>query len=203
MASDDSKQYTIDTYNKSSVKLAEYFNGIGSKKEDISLVSCFIPLENPNVLEIGCGDGREAAEIAEITDNYLGVDISEGMIDLARERFPGMIFKVADLEGYRFEELVDAVFSFATFLHLPKEEFAQALEVVHKGLNAGGVLYLTLKARDSYQEEIKEDDFGKRMFYYYTHDDVTELMGDMFEELYYDDQQIGSTDWMSILVRKQ
>lgn len=54
-----------------------------------------------NVLELGCGTGSTALELAGGVGTYLGTDISPGMIDIARAKFgpdtpDGLSFDVAD-----------------------------------------------------------------------------------------------------------
>ncbi len=81
----DLKKQTIETYNKSVPALAKKFANFGPCIEDINRGFSCISKSNPNVLEIGCGYGREAKEILRLTDRYLGVDISETMIEMAKE----------------------------------------------------------------------------------------------------------------------
>ena len=54
--------------------------------------------DNPCVLEIGCGDGRDAKRIVRFTKNYLGFDISSGMVELAEKRVPQARFLVRNSE---------------------------------------------------------------------------------------------------------
>ncbi|MEJ6388362.1 class I SAM-dependent methyltransferase [Gymnodinialimonas ulvae] len=53
------------------------------------------------VLELGCGTGSTALELAGGVSSYLGTDVSPGMIDIARAKLgadtaPGLSFAVAD-----------------------------------------------------------------------------------------------------------
>jgi len=82
---------------------------------------------NEAILDIGCGDGKITAEIAErLPDGYItGVDKSRDMIETARESFPkkkynNLDFKKCDAEKLEFTEEFDIVFSNAT-LHWIKE----------------------------------------------------------------------------------
>jgi SAM-dependent methyltransferase len=68
--------------------------------------SFFIPPE-VRVLELGCGLGDL---LASVKPSYgVGIDFSEKIIDIARERHPGLIFKVMDAENLQLDETFDYV----------------------------------------------------------------------------------------------
>ena len=73
---------------------------------------------NPSVLEIGCGNGRDAAEICKRTNKYLGLDIAEKFIEIARQKVPQGRFEIADVETYDFPQNLDIVFAFASPLRV-------------------------------------------------------------------------------------
>src|SRR3989338_2033199 len=98
----DLKKQTVETYNKSVAGLAKKFSNFGPRVDDIKRGFSYVSRNNPNVLEIGCGYGREAKEILWHTNKYLGMDISEEMIKMAKEQVPEGSFVVADVENYNF-----------------------------------------------------------------------------------------------------
>lgn len=99
----DYRKLTVETYDKSAKELAEYFRGIGPRTNDIQLA---IELAGnppaPRILEIGCGDGRDAREIVGLTPNYTGFDISKELIKIARQHVPQGNFEVADAISYPY-----------------------------------------------------------------------------------------------------
>ena len=96
------KEQTIDTYNNNAQGFANKFDGMGARIHDIEATLALVPKENPNVLEIGCGNGRDAVEICKQTKNYAGLDISRKLIGLARKKVSRGRFEVADIETYTF-----------------------------------------------------------------------------------------------------
>lgn len=63
-------------------------------------------LAAPELLEIGCGSGYCSEAIAHLGTpgvRYTGLDYSEEMIDVARERYPGLRFVVGDAAALPFE----------------------------------------------------------------------------------------------------
>ena len=73
---------------------------------------------NEHVLDIGCGDGKVTAEIANAVPNgsVVGIDASEEMIGFARKTFPAkkvpnLEFHVMDARRIRFGSRFDLAFS--------------------------------------------------------------------------------------------
>ncbi|MDZ7785943.1 MAG: class I SAM-dependent methyltransferase [Candidatus Saccharibacteria bacterium] len=201
------KQVTVDTYNKSAKELAEYFRGIGSRVKDIEkALELAGNTNNPKVLEIGCGDGRDAKEIVKRTKSYLGFDISEELIKLAKVHAPGGKFVVADAVRFNYgKDNYDVVFAFASLLHLNKSEVGDVLQKVHVALKENGVFYVSLKLANTYEEKVKDDKFGKRMFYFYNPQVIKELAGDAYEVVDEDGGfvTVGNTKWFEMALRKR
>ncbi|HVC36025.1 MAG TPA: orotidine 5'-phosphate decarboxylase / HUMPS family protein [Candidatus Dormibacteraeota bacterium] len=89
------QQETIKSYDGSAQALSNYFQGIGSRTTDIELG---LDLANASdgharVVEIGCGDGRDATEIVKRVAWYEGFDPSKGMLDQARVGTPSAAIK--------------------------------------------------------------------------------------------------------------
>jgi SAM-dependent methyltransferase len=200
----DWKQKTVDTYNKSAVELAEYFKGIGPRVKDIEKAFELAGnRQNPNVLEIGCGDGRDAKEIVKYTTNYIGFDISSELIKIARGHAPGVSFEVADAVSYKYPKDLDVVFAFAALLHLDKYEVAQILKLVHISLKPGGIFYISLKYMPEYIQKVKKDKYGERLFYFYNPTEIQDMAGKYYETVLENRQKIGDTDWFTIALRNK
>jgi len=92
------------------------------------------------VLDLGCGDGRLTARLADRvpSGSVLGIDASPGMLATASalER-PNLHFVLMDIGHMEFAGEFDVVFSNAT-LHWIKDH-ARLLAAVHKALAPGGV----------------------------------------------------------------
>ena len=101
------------------------------------------------VLDVGCGDGKVSAEIAESVPagRVVGVDLSAEMIALAQARFPvsaysNLCFQQADASRLPFEGEFDVVFSNAT-LHWLRDH-RPALRGIARSLKAGGKILLQM-----------------------------------------------------------
>lgn len=200
---EDIRAETVATYNKSASALADYFAGIGSRVKDIQLA--FKLAGDPDqakVLEIGCGDGRDAAEIIKRTDEYTGMDISNGMLAVARKKMPKTRFIQADIANFEFPHNLDIIFSFASLLHSDKDEVTQVLARAHKTLKPSGIFFISLKHMPEYMEQVKEDTFGRRLFYFYNPELITELAGKGYQSIFQDFQKLGNTNWFTVALKR-
>ncbi len=171
----DKKTQTINTYNTSAASLAKKFDELGARVNDITEAFDLVKKDNPNVLEIGCGNGRDAGDIIKRTNNYLGIDISEKLIELAGEKVPQAKFEVVDIEEYALPKDLDIIFAFASLIHVPKDRLQKILDEAFENLTDGGVIRLSMKHADSYTEVTKQDEFGTRTYYHYSQKDIEEL----------------------------
>jgi trans-aconitate 2-methyltransferase len=98
------------------------------------------------VLDVGCGDGKITAEIADRlpTGSILGIDRSHDMIDYARKHNPraNLDFAVCGACEMAFPAEFDLAVSFNT-LHWVHEQEA-ALRALHDSLKAGGAAFLQM-----------------------------------------------------------
>ncbi|HEY4515599.1 MAG TPA: class I SAM-dependent methyltransferase [Candidatus Paceibacterota bacterium] len=198
----DKKLQTVDTYNKSAKALADKFDSLGARISDIEETFALVNKENPNVLEIGCGNGRDAVEILKKTNHYLGIDISGELIRLAREKIPGANFEVADIASFEFSNGLDIVFAFASLIHVTKGEFKDILEKLFKSMNTGGVVRISLKHSPEYKEVTEESEFGIRTYYHYSEQDIQELVKD-FSIIKSEVLKKGRTIWLEVILKKE
>lgn len=197
----DLKAQTVETYNKSARALAQKFNSQGARIEDIDYVFSICGKNNPRVFEIGCGNGRDAAEICKRTTSYEAIDISEELIRLAKETVPQGTFTVADVEVYTFPPNIDIVFSFASLIHVPKESFKEILDKIHLSLNEKGLLFISLKYSPVYQQVTKTDEFGTRTYWHYSPQDIAHLAF-RYTTLHTTIHDVRGQVWMDILLQK-
>ncbi len=54
----------------------------------------------------------------------------------------------------------------------------------------------------TYTQKIKEDMYGRRLFYFYNPEHLKELASDTYETVFLDFQKIDSTEWFSIALTK-
>ena len=74
------------------------------------VVELLSPQTGERILDLGCGTGALAAEVASRSRSH-GVDRSTEMIDRARRKFPAIRFEVCDARKLPFVDEFNAVFS--------------------------------------------------------------------------------------------
>ena len=102
-----------------------------------------------NILDLGCGDGKVTAEIANLINNgtVIGIDNSKQMIELAQEKYPfnkypNLSFQVMDASYLPFSNCFDIAFSNAV-LHWVKNH-QPVIEGLYKSLRVGGKILLRM-----------------------------------------------------------
>ena len=89
-------------------------------------------LTGMRVLDAGCGTGALAVEAARRGAEVIAVDISESLIDVARERLPGKLpgsvtFRVGDMLDPAFGDF-DHVVAMDSLIHYSPEDVLHSLE---------------------------------------------------------------------------
>lgn len=196
------KKITIDTYDRNAKLFSDKFDKSGKRVKDIEEVFNLINKDNPTVLEIGCGNGRDAEEIIKHTDNYLGIDISKQFIKLAKQKLPHTKFEVADIENFLFQRKIDVIFAFASLIHIPKKSMQKILRKSISALNKNGIFRISLKYGDSYVQKTKIDEFGERTYYLYSKKDIEEMSAG-FEIIKNELEDVRSQMWIEIILRKK
>ena len=104
-------------------ELSEYMNKWDGE-EFISLLDLDV---NKTVLEIGCSTGRIAKKIVDFCKTYIGIDVSQKTIDVAKNHFKNnnnARFFDGDFLNYDFYQKFDVICSTLTFMHIQNKEFA-------------------------------------------------------------------------------
>ena len=112
------------------------------------------------VLEIGCGIGRVGRELARYCQEWVGVDISAPMIEIARKRLEGIpnakleVLPRSDLSIFP-DRSFDAIYCTIVFMHLDAWDVFRYIRDAHRCLRAEGRAYfdhINLLAREGWQK---------------------------------------------------
>lgn len=120
------------------------------------LIGWLAPQKGERILDVGCGTGQLAAEIAEYGARVTGMDLSAPMIEKAKNAYPALTFDVKDLRDFAYGEPFDAVFSNAA-LHWVDDQ-QSAIACMHRALKSGGRLVLEMGGKGNVQEIIQAVD---------------------------------------------
>ena len=129
-------------------------------------------LPEGKILEIGSGGGRDAKELIELGYEYTGIDVSEGLIAVAKKLNPNGKFFLKSLYELDFpENEFDGFWSSATLLHIPKERIKEVLQNIHQVIRKDGIGFISLKQGTG--EKIESDN---RLFAYYEKDEFKKIL---------------------------
>jgi SAM-dependent methyltransferase len=203
MTSRSDKKINIQTYNKTAQAHAKKFDGIGPRVEEIKRVFSYLDKPNPNVLELGCGNGRDARVIIPKANNYLGLDISTELIKIARATVPTARFKVKDFESTNYPSNLDIIFSFASLLHVDKQGVKKILNKAVNSLNQGGLFYLSTKHGSYRREKIAKEGHGPKVYFFYDLITFQKIMPSNFKIVFHEVEVFNGQKWIHILLQKQ
>jgi SAM-dependent methyltransferase len=105
------------------------------------------------VLDVACGTGRHAVELARRGYEVVGIDLSLAMLaragEEAQEQGVKLNFVQGDIREMTFEAQFDGAYCWNTsFGYFEEEKNAQVVAGVHRALKAGGLFLLDVANRD-------------------------------------------------------
>ncbi len=118
----------------------------GTRDHDVSqnIAALLRHIEAPppwNILDLGCGPGRDLATFRDLGHIAVGLDGSAALAAMAREHSGCEVweqdFLALQLPAGRF----DGIFANACLFHVPTQELPRVLREVHATLKPGGVLF--------------------------------------------------------------
>jgi len=121
--------WDTDLYEQKHAFVSEFGKG---------LVALLDPQAGERILDLGCGTGHLASEIAERGAHVVGIDSSPAMIEAAREAYPNLAFQVMDAQNFSFTEPFDAIFSNAALHWINEPE--NVVQCIATALKPGGRL---------------------------------------------------------------
>lgn len=152
---------TISQWNNAAVKYTEEQETSEYAESNKKIVMRrFKHFSGEKILDIGCGYGFFTDYFRSIGANAYGIDGSEKMIEIARERYPMTSFSVADItkpldiESDRFE----MIFSNQVFMDI--ENIDLVFSECSRLLKTGGILYYSIVHPAFYDGHWLKDENG-------------------------------------------
>ncbi|MDL4773731.1 MULTISPECIES: class I SAM-dependent methyltransferase [Thermomonosporaceae] len=111
------------------------------------------------VADVGCGPGHVTAHLHELGLEAFGIDLSPGMIDVARRDHPGLRFDVGSMTDLNLPDAsVAGLLAWQSLIHIPDEQALTVFEHFHRALRPGGPLQLLFHVGDGSQ--LKTEGYG-------------------------------------------
>ncbi|MBN2142040.1 class I SAM-dependent methyltransferase [Candidatus Woesearchaeota archaeon] len=130
-------------------------------------------LPTGNVIDVGCGTGSDARMFIPIGYDYLGIDLSVPLLDVAKEVAPEADFRLMNLynlaseieSGFKDDEF-DLVWAACSLIHVPKARIDDALTGIKRVLKPKGFGFIAMREGDG--EQMVSDSQGSRFFSLYS-----------------------------------
>jgi SAM-dependent methyltransferase len=119
--------------------------------EDVEFALALAEITGGPILELGCGTGRILLEIAKGGFEVTGLDSSEEMLAIARDKVAAEPTSVRDRVSLETQDIADfqlaerfglAILPYNTLMHLNPPGLAFCLGCVHRHLHRGGALLI-------------------------------------------------------------
>jgi len=117
-----------------------------------------------HILDAGCGAGVPVAKtLADNGFQVTGIDISEGMLRLARKHVPKARFLQQDMTKLSFNDcLFDGIISTFAIIHVPKVLHGDVFHHFYRILKPGGTLFVSVGVNEW---EDTHEFYGAQMFW--------------------------------------
>lgn len=175
-------QDTIEWYNQNADKYLQASRLAFSihDQEQIDLFSKLLP-KGSKVLDAGCGPGRDTDLLSKKGFKVIGLDLSSGLIKIARKTFPNLEFIEDNLLSIPFpDNYFDGLWSHASLLHLETtEEVKKALREFNRIMKQTAILHVLVKAQTGQSKTaVVADSLSKhdRFFQYFTKSELQGLL---------------------------
>ena len=177
---------TQNTYDQIASQYSAKIQGLvidswvgGFEQQLLDKFLMFTKMVNPKVLDIGCGSGKDTNYLRQKGAIPLGIDISSGMLELAKNHVPKGIFSQMDMRNLGFSDgIFDGVWANGCIYHVPKTELIQVFSEVFRVLKPSGIFSFNAKAGSGEKLEANPRSYGgsPRFYAYYTREEMQILL---------------------------
>lgn len=118
----------------------------GTRDHDVSqnyqaLLSRFPAAQTLDILDFGCGPGRDLRYFLAQGHRPVGLDGSEAFCTMARANTGCPVLHQKFLSLALSEQSFDGIFANASLFHVPAQELPRVLRELHRALRPGGILF--------------------------------------------------------------
>ncbi|WP_308033456.1 class I SAM-dependent DNA methyltransferase [Streptomyces solaniscabiei] len=120
------------------------------------------------VVDVRCGTGRITGHLRTLGVEAFGIDLSPGMIDVARRDHPGVRFDVGSMTDLALADAsVAGLVAWYSLIHIPDAEISSVLTQFRRALRPGGPLLLSFLVGD--ESRLKTEGYGGYPMKVYVH----------------------------------
>lgn len=120
------------------------------------------------VADVGCGTGRITAHLHQLGLDAFGIDLSPGMIEVARRDHPGLRFDLGSMTDLTLADAsMTGLVAWYSLIHVPDDEIGSVLAHFQRVLRPGGPLLLSFHVGD--ESQLKTEGYGGHPMNVYVH----------------------------------
>jgi ubiquinone/menaquinone biosynthesis C-methylase UbiE len=128
-------------------------SGLDDRPLDLALLGTFAELVRTGgggpVVDVGCGAGRVTVLLSRLGLDAFGVDLSPGMVALARRSYPELRFDEGSMLALELADgSLGGVLAYYSIIHVPWGQRAEVFAEFYRVLAPGGVLMLVFQVGD-------------------------------------------------------
>jgi SAM-dependent methyltransferase len=124
----------------------------------LTLFADLVPAAGP-VADVGCGPGHVTAHLRKLGVDAFGIDLSPGMVDVARRDHPGLRFEVGSMTDLPLADAsVAGVLAFWSLIHVPDDVVPVVLGQFRRVLRPGGPVLIGFHVGD--RSRLKTEGYG-------------------------------------------
>ncbi len=152
-----------------------------------------------HILEIGSGPGRDAEALMQRGYEYTGIDVSKGLLEIARKRNPNATLLEKSVYNLDFDIKFDGFWSTSNLFHIPKSQISEALSQIKKNMKSNAVGFISVKKGEG--EKVEKN--THRFFAYYSLDEFALILENNNFEILESETMIstGKTHWLMYWVK--
>jgi len=160
--------------------------------------------QKSRILDVGCGSGIPVDKyFIEKKHEITGIDISEEQIKTAEKNLPQGKFFVMDMEDITLpDNYFDAVVSFYSIYHTPKENHFKLFKKIHSLLTKKGLVMIAMGSDDKEGVIREYEDINLYKSQYEGEKSTEMLMTSGFFPLYHESFYVKGESYFVILARK-
>lgn len=118
----------------------------GTKDHDVeqnyrALLDALPPQKNLNILDLGCGPGRDLLYFKKLGHQVVGLDACSKFCQMAREYSGCEVLEQDFLQLDLAPESFDGIFANASLFHVPSQKLLLVLQKLQRALRPNGVLF--------------------------------------------------------------
>lgn len=95
--------------------------------------------KNSNILDIGCGEGRNSIYLYNLGYNVTGIDFSETAIEYALSKKSGCKFYIMDILNLKIDKKFNVIIDFGVFHFIPDEYKKSYVDNIYNMLVDNGI----------------------------------------------------------------